>query len=73
MGTPLPWAAWANARPLFSKDIFPNIYPKPTLMHLEAIASRPVAGYLGAHPPLTPPSWQGAAESEKVSPQPPPD
>ena len=31
----------------FSKDIFPNIQSKPPLMQLEAIASRPIAGYLG--------------------------
>jgi len=43
------------------------------LTQLEAIASRPVAGYLGeeTNPRLTTISCQGAGESEKVSPQPP--
>jgi len=31
----------------FSKEIFPNIQPKSSLTQLEAIASRPVASYLG--------------------------
>jgi len=57
----------------FSKEIFPNIQSKPPLMQLEAIASRPMADYLGeeTNPRLTTPSCQGAVESKKVSPQPP--
>jgi len=36
----------------FSKEIFPNIKPKPPLTQPEAISSRPIAGYLGdQHPP----------------------
>jgi len=31
----------------FSKEIFPNIQPKPPLTRLKAIASRPVTSYLG--------------------------
>jgi len=31
----------------FSEEIFPNIQSKPPLMQLEAIASRPIAGYFG--------------------------
>jgi len=55
-----------------SEDIAPNIQVAP-LMQLEAIASHPIAGYLGAetNPHLTTPSFQGAVESDKVSPQPP--
>jgi len=55
------------------EDIFPNIQSKPPLTQLEAIASRPVAGYLGeeTNSHLTTPFCQGAVESEKVSPQPP--
>jgi len=50
-----------------SKEIF------PPLAQLEAIASRPVASYLGeeTNTCLTTPSFQGAAESNEVSPQPP--
>ena len=57
----------------FCEEIFPNIQSKPPLTHLEAIASRPVAGYLGAEIStcLTTPSCQGAVESDEVSPQPP--
>jgi len=53
-----------------SKDIFSNIQSKPPLMQLEAIASRPIAGYLGeeTNPCLTTPSCQEAVESEKVPP-----
>jgi len=43
----------------FRKETFPNIQFAPALMQLEAIASRPVAGYLGEetntpslHPPV---------------------
>jgi len=56
-----------------SEDIFPDIQPKPPLTQLEAIASRPITGYLGeeTNPPLTTTSCQGAVESDKVSPQPP--
>ena len=58
MGTPsLPWAAWANADCSFSEDIFPDLQPEPPLTQLEAIASRPIAGYWGAepNPPSLPP------------------
>jgi len=30
-----------------SKEIFPDVQSKPPLMQLAAIASRPIAGYLG--------------------------
>jgi len=42
-------------------------------MQLEAIASRPISGYLGeeTNPHLTTPSSQVVVESEKVPPQPP--
>jgi len=52
------------------KEIFPNIQPEPSLMQLEAIASRPVAGYWGGdtNPRLTTPSCQEAVEIEEVSP-----
>ena len=57
----------------FSKEIFPDIYSKTPLMQLEAIASHPIASYLGeeTNTPLTTPSFQGVVESEKVPPQPP--
>ena len=57
----------------FSKEIFPNIKSKPHLTQLEAIASRPIASYLGEETNirLTTPSFQVAVESDKVSPQPP--
>jgi len=38
----------------FRKEIFPNLQSKAPLTQLEAIASHPVAGYLGEetqHPP----------------------
>ena len=42
-------------------------------MQLEAIASRPIAGYLGeeTNPCLTTISFQVVVESDNVSPQPP--
>jgi len=57
----------------FSKHIVPNIQSKPHLMQLEAIASHPIAGYLGeeTNPHLTTPSFQGVVESNKVPRQPP--
>jgi len=56
-----------------SKDIFPNIQSQPPLTQLEAIASRPIASYLGeeTNTRLTTTSCQVAIESDKVSPQPP--
>jgi len=57
----------------FSKVIFPDIQSKPSLMQLEAISSRPIAGYLGEETDtcLTTTSFHLVAESNKVSPQPP--
>jgi len=60
----------------FSKEIFPNIQPKPPLTQLEAMASHPIASYLReeTNTHLTTPSFQVAVESHKVPPpQPPPD
>jgi len=53
--------------------MFPNIQSKPPLMQLEAIASRPIASYLGeeTNTRLTTPSFQVVVESNKVPPQPP--
>jgi len=57
----------------FSKEIFPNIYSKPPLMQPEAIASCPIASYLGeeTNTCLTTTSFQVVVESDKVYPQPP--
>jgi len=57
----------------FCEDIFPNMQSEPPLMQVEAIASRPFAGYLGeeTNTHLTTPSCQGAVESHKVPPRPP--
>jgi len=57
----------------FSKEIFPNIQSKLPLMQLEAIASHPIASYLGeeTNTRLTTTSFQVAVESNKVSLQPP--
>ncbi|KAK4827693.1 LOW QUALITY PROTEIN: hypothetical protein QYF61_020827 [Mycteria americana] len=57
----------------FSKEIFPNIQPKPLLMQLEAISSRPITCYLGkeTNTHLTTTSFQVVVESDKVSPEPP--
>jgi len=57
----------------FSKEIFPNVQSKPPLMQLEAIASSPIASYLGeeTNTCLTAPSFQVVVESSKVPPQPP--
>jgi len=54
----------------FSKEIFPNIQSKPPLMQLEAIASRPVARYLGeqTNTRLTTASFQVVVESAIRSP-----
>ena len=53
-----------------SKEIFPSIQSKPPLMQLEAIASRPIASYLGeeTNTCLTTTSFQVAVESNKVPP-----
>jgi len=55
------------------KDVFPNIQSKPPLVQLEAIASHPIASYLGEeiNTCLTKPSFQVVVESSKVTPQPP--
>jgi len=43
MGTPLlPWAAGPMPDHSFSKGIFPNIQPEPSLTQLEAISSCPI-------------------------------
>jgi len=57
----------------FSKEIFPNIQSKPPLKHLEAIASRPITGYVGeeTNTSLTTTSFEVVVESDKVSLQPP--
>ena len=57
----------------FSKEIFPNIQSKPPLMQLEAIASHPIASYLGeeTNTHLTTTSFQLDVESYKVPSQPP--
>jgi len=55
------------------KEIFPNIQSKPPLTQLEAIASCPIASYLGeeTNARLTTTSFQVVVDSKKVSPQPP--
>jgi len=57
----------------FSKETFPNIQSKPLLTQLEAIASRPIASYLGeeTNTCLTTTSFQIVVENNKVPPQPP--
>jgi len=47
-----------------SKEIFPNIQSEPPLTQLEAIASRPITGYLGeeTNSHLTTPSCQAVVE-----------
>jgi len=57
----------------FRKETFPNVQSKPPLTQLEAIASRPVASYLGeeTNTRLTTTSFRVVVESNKVSPQPP--
>jgi len=57
----------------FSKEIFPDIQCKAPLMQLEAIASRPIASYLGeeTNTCLTTTSFQVVVESKKVLPQSP--
>jgi len=47
MTQPAPWADYPMPDHSFSKEIFPNIQCKLPLMQLQAIASRPIAGYLG--------------------------
>ena len=57
---------------LSEKKFFPNIQPKPLLVQLETISSRPIASYAGeeADPHLTTASIQVVVESDKVSPEP---
>ncbi|KAK4826190.1 hypothetical protein QYF61_006134, partial [Mycteria americana] len=57
----------------FRDKIFPNTQPKPPLVQLEAISSRPISCHLGEEtdPHLTTASFQVVVESNKVSPQPP--
>jgi len=54
----------------FSKEIFPNIQSKLPLTEREAIASCPIAGYLGeeTNTRLTTASFQVAVESSSSSP-----
>jgi len=54
----------------FRKEILPNIQSKPPLTQLEAIASHPIASYLGeeTNTRLTTTSSQVVVESEKVPP-----
>ena len=56
-------------------EIFPNIQFKPLLTQPEVIASRPIAGYLGEETNICfmTTSFQVVVETNKVSPQPPPD
>ena len=55
----------------FGEEIFPNIQSKASLVHLEAISSRPITCYLGeeTNPHLTTTSFQVVVESDKVSPE----
>ena len=57
----------------FSKEIFPNIKSKPSLVQPEAFASRLIDSYLAeeTNTCLTITSFQVVVESEKVPPQPP--
>ena len=74
MGTPpLPWQPVPMPDHSFSKEILPNIQPKFPLTQPEAIASRPIASYLGeeTNTQVTTPSFQVFVESNKVPPQPP--
>jgi len=76
MGTPpLPGQPGPMPDYSFSKEIFPNVQSEPPLMQPEAIALRPIASYLGkeTNPRLTTTFFQVAVESDKVSPQLPPD
>jgi len=47
----------------FSKEIFPNIQPKPSLAQLEAISSRPITSYLEEERPGPAPSEADPAAS----------
>jgi len=57
----------------FSEETFPNSQSKPPLTQLEAIASRPIASYLGegTNTLLTRTTFQVVVEMDKVSSQPP--
>jgi len=67
-GQPIPMSDHS-----FSKELLPNIQCKHPLAGLEAIASHPIASYLGeeTNTRLTTTSFQAVVESDKVSPQPP--
>ena len=57
----------------FSKELFPNIQYKPTLIQLEAIVSHPLTSYLGeeTYTHLTTTAFQVVVASYKVPSQPP--
>ena len=57
----------------FREVVFPNIYPEPSLVQLEAIPSSPITSYAReeANPQLTTTSLQVVIESNKVFPEPP--
>jgi len=57
----------------FREEILPNIPPEPPLLHLEAITSSCITGYVEeeADSHLATFSFQGVTESSKVSPEPP--
>ncbi|KAL2303418.1 hypothetical protein Nmel_008685, partial [Mimus melanotis] len=53
---------------LSCEEILPNVQPKPRLLQLKPVFSRPVAGCPGekANPHLATPSFQAAGEGDKV-------
>jgi len=57
----------------FCEEISPDIHSKPPLTQLEAVASHPIASYVGeeTNTRLTTTSFQVVVESNKVPPQPP--
>ncbi|XP_016154392.1 PREDICTED: NADH dehydrogenase [ubiquinone] iron-sulfur protein 3, mitochondrial [Ficedula albicollis] len=60
--------AWCSLSRLPCEEILPNIQPKPRLVQLKPVFSRPVAGCLGeeAKPHLATPSFQAVGEGDKV-------
>ena len=71
---PPPWAAIPTPDHPLREKVFPYVQPKPALVQLVAISSRPTCS-LGeeAKPLLITTSLQEVVERNEVSPEPPPD
>ena len=57
----------------FGEEIFPHVQPEPPMAQFKAIPSCPIASYTGGQPHLATTYFQAVVESDKGSPESPPD